>query len=94
MGRSISPIKDHLARKQLEKIIAEVKPDLIHTHTFKAGYVIRMKKQPIPVIHTFHGHLLDDPEFSGFKSKDDYWTRKKVCKEFGKASNCWSQSRR
>ena len=69
MGRSISPIKDHLARKQLEKIIREVKPDIIHTHTFKAGYVVRMKKQPVPVIHTFHGHLLDDPEFSGFKSK-------------------------
>jgi glycosyltransferase involved in cell wall biosynthesis len=28
-----------------------------------------MKKQPVPVIHTFHGHLLDDPEFSGFKSR-------------------------
>jgi glycosyltransferase involved in cell wall biosynthesis len=69
MGRSIRPIKDHLARKQLEKIIADVKPDIIHTHTFKAGYVIRMKKQSVPVIHTFHGHLLDDPEFSGFKSK-------------------------
>ncbi len=69
MGRSINPIKDHFARKQLDKIIAEVKPDIIHTHTFKAGYVIRMKKQSIPVIHTFHGHLLHDPEFSGFKSK-------------------------
>ena len=69
MGRSIRPIRDHFARKQLDKIIAEVKPDIIHTHTFKAGYVIRMKKQPVPVIHTFHGHLLDDPEFSGFKSK-------------------------
>jgi glycosyltransferase involved in cell wall biosynthesis len=69
LGRSIRPIKDHLARKQLEKIIREVKPDIIHTHTFKAGYVIRMKKQSIPVIHTFHGHLLDDPEFSGFKAK-------------------------
>jgi glycosyltransferase involved in cell wall biosynthesis len=69
MGRSINPIKDHFARKQLDKIIAEVKPDIIHTHTFKAGYVIRMKKQSVPVIHTFHGHLLDDPEFSGFRSK-------------------------
>jgi glycosyltransferase involved in cell wall biosynthesis len=55
MGRSINPIKDHFARKQLEKIIANVKPDIIHTHTFKAGYVIRMKKQSIPVVHTFHG---------------------------------------
>ncbi len=69
MGRSIRPIKDHFARKQLEKIIQEVKPDIIHTHTFKAGYVIRMKQQGVPVVHTFHGHLLDDPEFSGFKSK-------------------------
>jgi glycosyltransferase involved in cell wall biosynthesis len=69
MGRSINPIKDHFARKQLDKIITEVKPDIIHTHTFKAGYVIRMKKQSVPVVHTFHGHLLDDPEFSGFKSK-------------------------
>jgi glycosyltransferase involved in cell wall biosynthesis len=69
MGRSINPIKDHRARKQLDKTIAELKPDIIHTHTFKAGYVIRMKKQPVPVVHTFHGHLLDDPEFSGLKSK-------------------------
>jgi len=69
MGRSIRPIKDHLARMQLDKIIAQVKPDIIHTHTFKAGYVVRMKKQSVPVIHTFHGHLLDDPEFSGFKSR-------------------------
>ena len=69
MGRSINPIKDYFARKQLDEIIYEIKPDIIHTHTFKAGYVIRMKKQPVPVIHTFHGHLLDDPEFSGFKSK-------------------------
>jgi glycosyltransferase involved in cell wall biosynthesis len=69
LGRSINPIRDHFARKQLEKIINEVKPDIIHTHTFKAGYVIRMKKQPVPVVHTFHGHLLNDPEFSGIKSK-------------------------
>jgi glycosyltransferase involved in cell wall biosynthesis len=69
MGRSIRPIKDHLARMQLDTIISQVKPDIIHTHTFKAGYVIRMKRQPVPVIHTFHGHLLDDPEFSGFKSR-------------------------
>jgi glycosyltransferase involved in cell wall biosynthesis len=55
MGRSIRPFKDHRARKELEKIIAEVKPDIIHTHTFKAGYVIRIKKQPVPVVHTFMG---------------------------------------
>jgi glycosyltransferase involved in cell wall biosynthesis len=81
MGRSINPIKDHFARKQLDKIIAEVKPDIIHTHTFKAGYVIRMKKQPVPVVHTFHGHLLDDPEFSGFKSKIIIGLERKLAKK-------------
>ena len=84
MGRSIRPIRDHLARKQLDKIIAELKPDIIHTHTFKAGYVIRMKKQPVPVIHTFHGHLLDDPEFSGFKSKIIVEVERKLAKKSAK----------
>jgi len=69
LGRSFNPIKDHFAHQQLKKIIQEIKPDIIHSHTFKAGYVVRMKKQPVPVIHTFHGHLLADPEFSGFKSR-------------------------
>jgi glycosyltransferase involved in cell wall biosynthesis len=80
MGRSINLIKDHFARKQLAKIISEVKPDIIHTHTFKAGYVIRMRKQPVPVVHTFHGHLLDDPEFSGFKSKVIVEVERKLAK--------------
>ena len=69
LGRAFKPIKDHRARTQLDRVIAQIKPDIIHTHTFKAGYIIRIKKQSIPVIHTFHGHLLDDPEFSGIKSK-------------------------
>jgi glycosyltransferase involved in cell wall biosynthesis len=84
LGRSINPIKDHLARKQLEAIIADVKPDIIHTHTFKAGYITRMKKQPIPVVHTFHGHLLDDPEFSGFKSKVIIAIERKLAKKSAK----------
>jgi glycosyltransferase involved in cell wall biosynthesis len=84
MGRSIRPIKDHFARKQLEKVIADVKPDIIHTHTFKAGYVIRMKQQSVPVIHTFHGHLLDDPEFSGLKSKVIVRLERKLAKKSAK----------
>jgi glycosyltransferase involved in cell wall biosynthesis len=84
MGRSINPIKDHFARKQLDRIIAEVKPDIIHTHTFKAGYIIRMKKQAIPIIHTFHGHLLDDPEFSGLKSKIIIRLERKLAKKSAK----------
>ena len=69
LGRSINPVKDHLANRQLQVIIKEFKPDIIHSHTFKAGFITRVRKNPVPVIHTFHGHLFDDPEFSGFKSR-------------------------
>ena len=76
LGRQINPVKDHFAFKQLIKVISDVKPDILHTHTFKAGYIGRIKTKEInkaagkrvKLVHTFHGHLFDDPEFSGLKS--------------------------
>jgi glycosyltransferase involved in cell wall biosynthesis len=76
LGRQINPIKDHFAFRQLLEVVREVKPDILHTHTFKAGYIGRMKTREISkaagkqvkFVHTFHGHLFDDPEFSGLKS--------------------------
>jgi len=76
LGRQFNPIKDHFAFKQLLAVIKEVKPDVLHTHTFKAGYIGRIKTREINTaagkqvrfVHTFHGHLFDDPEFSGIKS--------------------------
>jgi glycosyltransferase involved in cell wall biosynthesis len=76
LGRQINPIKDHFASRQLLEVIKEVKPDIVHTHTFKAGYIGRIKTNEInkaagkrvKFVHTFHGHLFDDPEFSGLKS--------------------------
>jgi len=76
LGRQFNPIKDHFAFKQLLKVVKEVKPDILHTHTFKAGYIGRIRAKEInkaagkqvKFVHTFHGHLFDDPEFSGLKS--------------------------
>jgi glycosyltransferase involved in cell wall biosynthesis len=76
LGRQFNPIKDHFAFKQLLEVVKEVKPDVLHTHTFKAGYIARMRTEEInkaagkqvKFVHTFHGHLFDDPEFSGIKS--------------------------
>jgi glycosyltransferase involved in cell wall biosynthesis len=67
LGRSFNLIKDFHSRNELKKIISELRPDIIHTHTFKAGYISRIRKLSAPVVHTFHGHLLEDPEFSGIK---------------------------
>ena len=84
LGRSINPIKDHLAHRELQKIIKEFKPDIIHSHTFKAGFIVRARKQSVPVIHTFHGHLLDDPEFSGFKANVITAIEKRLAKKTSK----------
>ena len=68
LGRAINPIKDRKAISELQKIIREYQPEIIHTHTFKAGFVGRFPKKTTKRVHTFHGHLFDDPEFSGPKS--------------------------
>lgn len=67
LGRKISPIKDLAARRELEKLVELYEPDLIYTHTFKAGLIGRTMKRRCPLIHAFHGHLLDEPEFQGWK---------------------------
>jgi glycosyltransferase involved in cell wall biosynthesis len=64
LSRRISISSDLHAWKETQEIISEFKPDLIHSHTFKAGLLLRWKKSSIPKIHSFHGHHLHDPEFS------------------------------
>lgn len=76
LGRKINLLKDIQASIQLRKIIIELNPDVIHTHTFKAGLLVRMQRnkleqllgRKIKFIHTFHGHLFDDPQFKGIKA--------------------------
>ena len=63
LSRAISPLKDFRARTKIKGIIDEFSPDLIHTHTFKAGLLVRTIKTSIPLIHTFHGHHLYDPDY-------------------------------
>ena len=69
LGRAINPIADYKAHKELDKVVADLKPDLIHTHTFKAGLIGRIRNFGVPVVHTFHGHLFTDPEFKGVKGR-------------------------
>jgi glycosyltransferase involved in cell wall biosynthesis len=66
LSRAISPFKDLRARRQLWEIVDQYNPDLIHSHTFKAGLLVRSKRTSIPIIHTFHGHHLYDPDYGKF----------------------------
>jgi glycosyltransferase involved in cell wall biosynthesis len=62
LGRSVSPLKDVSAFFLLIKEIKKFKPDLIHTHTAKAGVLGRLAgliaRPQAKRVHTFHGHLL------------------------------------
>ena len=62
LGRSISPLGDVNAFFLLIKEIRKFKPDVIHTHTAKAGVLGRiaglLAAPTAKRVHTFHGHLL------------------------------------
>ncbi len=59
MHRRSHPLNDLLSVFQVYRYIKKEKPDIVHTHTAKAGAVGRvaafLARTPV-VIHTFHGH--------------------------------------
>ena len=63
LARSINPIKDLCSIFEIRRILNSLRPDILATHTFKAGLVARLaastiKKSRRPkVVHTIHGHL-------------------------------------
>ena len=62
LGRSVSVLKDLLAFTGLIRQIKRFDPDVIHTHTTKAGVLGRIAaliaKPSAQRVHTYHGHLL------------------------------------
>lgn len=63
LHREISLFRDLVATWRLAELIRRERPDIVHTHTAKAGALGRMaavlagRPRPI-VVHTFHGHVL------------------------------------
>ena len=64
LQRDISPTSDAAAVRSLRDLIRRRKPDVLHTHTSKAGATGRLASalsgsaRPRAVVHTFHGHVL------------------------------------
>jgi glycosyltransferase involved in cell wall biosynthesis len=60
LGREIHPIKDVVTFIKLFRMIREIKPHIVHTHTAKAGALGRLAGwlAGVPaIVHTFHGHI-------------------------------------
>ena len=65
LGRGINPLRDLRAGRRIRAAIEEFRPEVMHTHASKAGYLGRSILQRLPGaeaiarVHTFHGHVLE-----------------------------------
>lgn len=70
--RPVSPWQDWRALKQLTQLFRAQQPDVVHTHSGKAGFLGRLaaRRARVPVvIHTVHG-----PSFGRFQGWRENWT--------------------
>ena len=59
----IKPGSDLRAFRELSRLMRAFKPDVVHSHTAKGGFVGRsaaltMRPRPV-IVHTYHGHVLE-----------------------------------
>jgi glycosyltransferase involved in cell wall biosynthesis len=63
LGNSIKPLQDLKVFWEIRNLIKSYSPDVVNTHTAKAGLLGRLAnfslgKRRSPLVHTLHGHLL------------------------------------
>jgi len=62
LGRAVDPAADLRALASLRGLVRVLRPDLVHTHTAKAGALGRAavpaRARGPALVHTFHGHVL------------------------------------
>ena len=60
LGRELHPIRDIATLWKLYRLLRQLKPDVVATHTAKAGFVGRVAAwlagAPV-IVHTYHGHV-------------------------------------
>jgi glycosyltransferase involved in cell wall biosynthesis len=81
----ISPLNDLISFFRILVLLLKIKPDIVHTHTFKAGLIGRIAAwiSGVPIlIHTYHGHLLNN-YWSGWK----LWILKTIESSLSKISD-------
>ncbi len=92
MRRAILPVHDLICYRGLRKLIRQIKPDIVHTHSSKAGIVGRAaawkeKRSGKPaVIHTVHGLPFHDRQnriVRGFYICIERWASKRCDRVIG-----------
>jgi glycosyltransferase involved in cell wall biosynthesis len=68
LGRAVHPAQDAVALRRYASIVREIRPDLVHAHSSKAGAIVRLGRAAhprVPVVYTPHGYA-----FAGYFSRD------------------------
>lgn len=83
LRRTPNVLLDRKAYKKIKDIIEIEKPDIVHTHASKAGFIGRKaaKSCGVPVIlHTFHGHVFHS-YFNAVKTKAVKMLERRLAKQ-------------
>ena len=62
LRRGLAPVGDFRAWAQIRRELKRFRPDVLHTHAFKAGLLGRLgipRAAAVRRVHTFHGHVLE-----------------------------------
>ncbi len=62
LGRELHPVRDLVTLWKVYRLIRQIQPHIVATHTAKAGFIGRLAAwlAGVPVIvHTFHGHVFE-----------------------------------
>lgn len=77
--RQLNPLKDLKAFFQVKRILKKIKPDIVHTHSSKAGIIARTAafflRVPV-IIHSVHGFSFSP--FQSFLKRSFYTTAEKL----------------
>jgi GT2 family glycosyltransferase/glycosyltransferase involved in cell wall biosynthesis len=87
LQRELNLVKDAMSFCRVLKILRQEKPDIVHTHTAKAGSIGRLAvlvyssifRKKVGVLHTFHGHVFRG-YFGKLKSWFFVWTERWLAK--------------
>jgi len=81
--RAIRPVSDFIAWRQMASFFRDIRPDIVHTHSSKAGILARMaaRSAQVPIIiHTIHGMSFNRTQF--WLTRKAYQIAERYCGRF------------
>jgi glycosyltransferase involved in cell wall biosynthesis len=82
LRRQIHPLRDWQSLRRLRALLGEIKPQIVHTHSSKAGILGRAVAHQlgIPVVHTIHGspfHPYQNRMVYGLYRRAEQWAARR-----------------